>query len=150
MLSQDDYLKAIDLRPLVSIDLILQNSEGQILLGLRKNNPAQGSWFVPGGVIYKNEKQAEALARISNRELGFIIANDDTELLGVYEHFYDTNFAEAPNITTHYVVIGRSFQLPTSQEISMDDQHEALEWWDIDALLASRSVHQYTKNYFIK
>lgn len=150
MLSHDDYLKAIDLRPLVSIDLVIQNSRGQILLGLRKNQPAQGSWFVPGGVIYKNETQSNALNRISSRELGFGISNNDTELLGVYEHFYETNFAGAQGITTHYVVIGLSYQLADSQNISMDDQHEALEWWDRDALLASPDVHQYTKNYFIK
>ncbi|MBJ6922853.1 GDP-mannose mannosyl hydrolase, partial [Vibrio cholerae] len=33
--------------PLVSMDLIVRNRYGQVLLGLRTNRPAQGFWFVP-------------------------------------------------------------------------------------------------------
>ncbi len=39
--------------PLISIDLIIQNSQKKILLGKRINRPAQGYWFVPGGRVRK-------------------------------------------------------------------------------------------------
>ena len=33
--------------PLVAIDLIIRNARGEVLLGLRKNEPAKGCYFVP-------------------------------------------------------------------------------------------------------
>jgi colanic acid biosynthesis protein WcaH len=44
----------------VSVDLVLVRDGREVLLGLRTNRPAQGSWFVPGGRILKNEKRADA------------------------------------------------------------------------------------------
>ena len=33
--------------PLVSVDLVIENTQNKFLMGLRKNRPAQGHWFVP-------------------------------------------------------------------------------------------------------
>ena len=70
--SHDDKLslRIIEFVPLVSIDLILKDRQGQVLLGKRANRPARGYWFVPGGRIRKNEKIADAISRISRSELG--------------------------------------------------------------------------------
>jgi colanic acid biosynthesis protein WcaH len=35
-----------------------------LLVGLRTNEPAKGKWFVLGGVVGKNERLADAFARI--------------------------------------------------------------------------------------
>lgn len=89
----DEFLNIIDKTPLVSIDLIIENPEGKILLGKRNNRPAQDYWFVPGGRIRKNETLSQAIHRISKTELGFEISLDDVELIGAYDHIYDDNFA---------------------------------------------------------
>ena len=52
-LNHDDLAEVIRLAPLVAIDLIIENDYGQVLLGLRTNEPAKGYWFVPGGRIQK-------------------------------------------------------------------------------------------------
>ena len=46
--------------PLISLDLIVENVNGQVLLGQRLNKPAQGCWFVPGGRVLKDETMAHA------------------------------------------------------------------------------------------
>ena len=148
MLPHDEYLEVIDRTPLVSIDLIIQNSDNQILLGKRTNEPAKDTWFVPGGVIRKNERMHEAMSRLSEKELGFVITPSQTTLLGVYEHLYDSNFALEPGIDTHYVVIGHKYTLPSHQEIHADEQHECFQWWNIADLLSSPEVHENTKAYF--
>ena len=56
MLNDTDFLHIVDATPLVSIDLVLRNERDEVLLGQRKNRPAQGIWFVPGGRIRKNER----------------------------------------------------------------------------------------------
>src|SRR5262245_15102798 len=68
MLSRQDFLQVVRDAPLVSIDLIVRNLEGEVLLGLRNNRPAQGWWFVPGGIVRKNERFEQAFRRISQAE----------------------------------------------------------------------------------
>lgn len=57
-LDNTTFSTVLDSTPLVSIDLVIENTQGEILLGERKNRPAQGYWFVPGGRILKNESLA--------------------------------------------------------------------------------------------
>ena len=45
MLELEMFKAVIASTPLVSIDLIVMNSQGEILMGLRNNRPAQGYWF---------------------------------------------------------------------------------------------------------
>lgn len=146
---KDNFLEIIDQVPLVSIDLIIENANQQYLLGMRNNKPAQGSWFVPGGRIRKNETIAAALARISMAELGVALTLECAELLGTYDHIYDDNYHGLPDINTHYVVLGYKVKLPTDQNITLDEQHSDIKWFTKDALLADNAVHQNTKNYFL-
>ncbi|WP_272641214.1 hypothetical protein [Marinomonas mediterranea] len=48
-MNNDAFLNIIDSTPLVSIDIILERSDGLFLVGKRVNKPAEGYWFVPGG-----------------------------------------------------------------------------------------------------
>jgi colanic acid biosynthesis protein WcaH len=55
LLPPDIFRTVIASTPLIAIDLIVRNLQGQILLGWRVNRPAQGYWFVPDGRVLKNE-----------------------------------------------------------------------------------------------
>lgn len=69
-ITNDELLEVIKNAPLVSVDIIAKNKEGKILLGLRKNEPAINTWFIPGGHIRKNEGLDSAFRRIVKDELG--------------------------------------------------------------------------------
>ena len=69
MLNKEDFYSVVKKTPLVSVDFIIKNN-GKILLGYRNNNPARGTYFTPGGVIFKDEKINEAISRVLNDELG--------------------------------------------------------------------------------
>src|SRR6267142_1083027 len=103
-MNDQEFLRIVEATPLVSIDLIIRNKRGEVLLGWRVNRPAQSSWFVPGGRIRKNERVKEALRRISQCELGVIIG--EAKLVGVFDHIYEDNFLGTPGVNTHYVVLG--------------------------------------------
>lgn len=148
MLNDTEFLRIVDATPLVSIDLILRNERGDVLLGRRANRPAQGMWFVPGGRIRKNERVNDALQRISERELGVTIT--EAKLLGVFDHIYPDNFLGTPDVNTHYVVLGMTAALSGDLAFTADDQHEELRWWTVEQLLADASVHENTKTYFRK
>ena len=143
-----DFLHIIAATPLVSIDIIVRNGEGKVLLGKRVNRPAKGCWFVPGGRIRKNEKLEDAMRRIASAELGITITLDRVRLMGAYEHIYEDNFFGEEGISTHYVVLGYEYFLEEGIQITLDDQHSAAKWWRIEDLLLSPEVHENTKAYF--
>jgi len=149
MISDKCFLEIIESTPLISIDLILENQSGMILLGKRMNRPAQGYWFVPGGRVTKNERLADAIERISSTELGVKISISEVNLLGAFEHIYDDNYFGEDGVNTHYVVLAYIVKTQNDLEIISDNQHSEIKWWSKRDLLKSHNVHQNTKTYFI-
>ncbi len=156
-LSQEDFLRALELVPLVSFDFIIQHpdkgpsgEERKFLVGLRKNEPAKGSFFVPGGCIIKGEKLDEAFSRISKAELGTEIRRQSAAYLGLYEHFYETNFAGKEGVSTHYIIHAYYFTLAPGEELSIaaDDQHTEFRWISFKEARESPQVHANTRAYF--
>src|SRR5277367_6321025 len=95
-LSNSDFRDVVKNTPLVAIDLVITDPSGAILMGWRENEPAKGTWFVPGGRIRKDEKIADAFERIIRTETGLAKGLTDSRFGGVYEHLYSTNrFADA-------------------------------------------------------
>jgi colanic acid biosynthesis protein WcaH len=148
-LDSETFASVVACAPLVAIDLIIDNGAGQILLGLRRNAPARDYWFVPGGRVYKNEPLHAAMRRISYAETGREMQLEDAEFHGVYEHFYDDNFADDPKFGTHYVVLAYRVRLPGDLCALPPAQHSAHRWISISELLTMRDVHSNTKTYFL-
>jgi colanic acid biosynthesis protein WcaH len=147
-ISRDDFLRVVRNAPLVAVDLIVENARGEVLLGLRENEPARGTWFVPGGVVRKDERLADAIARVAVAELGVAVDPGAAWFMGVFEHLYDTNFAGAEGFGTHYVVLAYRLRLPEGADIRPDAQHGALRWWPVAAAAADPAVHPNTRAYF--
>src|SRR5262245_10728718 len=49
-LSEGKFSYIVRCAPLPSLDLIIRDSDGKVLVGLRTNEPAKNYYFVPGGV----------------------------------------------------------------------------------------------------
>lgn len=147
-LSQEDFATVVRSTPLISIDLIVENADGEFLLGKRTNRPAQGFWFVPGGRVQKDEPLAEAFERLTLGELGVRLPLAAGEFYGVWQHFYDDNFSGA-DFSTHYIVLGFRLKVNQADLALPDAQHEAYRWLTPEALLASENVHDNSRAYFL-
>jgi len=133
----------------LSIDLIIRRSgRGVVLTGLRVNEPARDTYFVPGGAIRKNETIRDAFMRIMQTELGFSREFDDAVFLGVFEHFYQTNRFGHRDYGTHYVVLAYRLELPERPPIKPDAQHRAIRWMTPTEIIATKDVHPNTQAYF--
>ena len=143
-----DFAQIVRHAPLVSIDIIVRDSQKHALLGLRTNEPARGEYFVPGGVIRKNEKIRDAFARILEAELGIRLSLDNATFMGVFEHFYETNRFGNPDYGTHYVVLAYEIALNQRPLIEIDSQHSNVRWMAEADILAAENVHPNTKAYF--
>ncbi len=151
-LPAETWLQVIASAPLVSIDLIVRDAEGRVLVGLRRNEPARDTWFVPGGAIRKNETLDAAFARITAAELGRASARRDARLLGIYEHFYPGNFMQMPGIATHYIVLAHELDLALTGDLPAalpQDQHGAYRWMSPFELREHPQVHENTRAYFL-
>ena len=149
MLNKEEFEKVVKNTPLISIDLIVENPDGKILLGYRNNRPAKDTWFVPGGRILKDEYYEEAIERISGEELGKEFAIMDMKFLGVYEHIYPgDNVFGADAYSTHYIVNAYWIKLNKDLVELPSEQHKDYWWAAIGDLLEKEDVHINTKNYF--
>lgn len=149
-LGDQDFAHIVRNAPLVSIDIVLRDPDGFAFLGLRNNEPAKDIYFVPGGVIRKNETIAAAYARILETETSLKVPFSQARLLGAYEHFYATNRFHDPGYGTHYVVLGYETQLPHRPSLELDAQHRDHRWMMPQDILVSDVVHDNTKAYFKK
>lgn len=146
-LADDTFRTVIASTPLFSMDLILRNAKGHVLLGKRTNRPAQGCWFVPGGRVMKNESLDVAFERLTLTEVGVAIPRHSATLLDLYQHFYDDSvFGDKPD--THYVVAGYLLDIDDSSILDLpQSQHDDYRWWKPSEMLNDSAVHPHSRDY---
>jgi colanic acid biosynthesis protein WcaH len=148
LLDAETFADIVANAPLIAFDLIVEDREGQALLGLRRNPPAQGYWFVPGGRIRKGETLDIAFSRITCEELGEPIARSKARFIDVFEHFYDTNFRGTAGAATHYVVHAYRLRLDRDALRLPAQQHSRYTWMSPEQARQRADVHPYTQAYF--
>ena len=144
-LSREEFLEGVRILPLVSIDLVVRDGAGRVLVGRRTNRPARDTWFVPGGRVRKDERLDEAFRRLTAWELGFEAERAAARFLGVFEHHYPDNAGDQ-DFTTHYVVLAHELSWPEGAELP-GEQHSAWRWMSDAELLAEPDVHANTRAY---
>ena len=147
-LSPQDFATVVRSTPLISIDLLVENAQGEYLLGQRTNRPAQGFWFVPGGRVQKDETLADAFARLTQAELGVSLPMSAGQFSGVWQHFYDDNFS-AVSFSTHYIVLAFRLRVDADELALPDAQHSGYRWLTPGALLVAENVHDNSRAYFL-
>lgn len=152
-LSQSDFDMLRRNAPLVSIDFVIENNDGRVLVGKRANDPAREMWFVPGGRVLKDEYLDDAFRRLLKAELGESQElcpekRSDAQFLGVYEHHYPAQENTQSGFSIHYIVLGYRIRArTTSSNVLPRSQHDRWEWMTKRELLTSKDVHENTKAY---
>jgi colanic acid biosynthesis protein WcaH len=132
--------------PLCSIDIVIRDPQGAVMLGLRKNNPAKGFYFVPGGRIRKDETLAVAFQRILANETSIELGFSEAFFIGVFEHFYETNWKGLSGFGTHYVCLAYEVRLPARIDAILDTQHSEIVWASPSGF-EKLKIHPYTLAY---
>lgn len=148
-LAPDQYFTALSLTQLVSVDLIIMNKQGEILLGKRKNAPAKDYFFVPGCRVFKHEAIKSAVARCFREELGVAIDEINLTPWAISEHEYPDNFRDN-STSTHYLSLA-FFKSLDKNSIDWEifaNQHTEYLWLQPYQLLLHEKVHKFTKMFF--
>jgi|SRR5579871_594623 len=143
-LSNSDFRNVVKNTPLVSIDLVIADPSGAILMGWRENEPAKSTWFVPGGRIRKDERLADAFGRILRTETGLVKSVTEGRFGGAYEHLCATNCFGEAGFGTHYCVLAYVLRLDQRPDITIDGQHTRMAW----RTPSSTDIHPYCRAYF--
>jgi len=150
-LSEEDYYQKIRLAILVAFDIIVINDNDEVLLGRRRNAPAKGLLFTPGGNVYKGETFEQAIRRISGKELGFEISLKDVRLSGIYDQRYKENFRDS-KFPSCYIDFAFEYKLKRDK-IGKENflaQHSEMVWMKKKEILKNKEIHKFVKSYFIK
>jgi colanic acid biosynthesis protein WcaH len=151
MLDKHVFKNIVEYTNLIAFDFIIVNVEGEVLLLKRKNAPAQGFWFIPGGRIYKNERLNTAFDRILLSETG-LNRNDCNTIThkGLYDHIYPDNYFNDERFNTHYIIYAMELKIKKNTWIQIDKQHSEFKYQEIKYILDNAAVHQFVKNYFVE
>jgi len=104
------YRKIVKYMPIPSVEAIIVK-DGKILFLRRKNTPAKGQWWFPGGRIRKGETIEEALFREVKEETGLTVTR--YRFVNVYSRI----FTERHDITIVYLCeCGEG-------EVELNDEH---------------------------
>jgi 8-oxo-dGTP diphosphatase len=114
--------------PRVGIGVMIQNKEGEILLGLRKGSHGAGEWSFPGGHLEVGETVFETAKRETKEETGLDI--NKFELISVAD---EMRYLESDG--KHYLNIGVKGLYEGGEPIVIEtDKCEQWKWFNIDDL----------------
>jgi len=151
-LSEEEFIKLVEWAPLVSVDFIVRGRDGRYLLGKRRNSPAKGYWFVPGGRIEKGQTRQNAITSLLRRELRLdyrrLAASGRLRFIQVADHLYeDDNFYHVPGLDTQYVVLAYDVEASPRLALLPRKEHSEYRWFSKDELLQSPNVHRFVKAF---
>ena len=109
--------------PLACVDVAIVD-RGSVLLVKRKDAPARGEWWVPGGRVWKGEMLRETAARKAREEVGIECH------IGPIIHTAETIFPDGPAGIDVHSINACFFAYPISPRARarLDDHHAGHKW----------------------
>jgi ADP-ribose pyrophosphatase YjhB (NUDIX family) len=80
-LPYDIFLTLSSLTPMINVDLLIRNNQGQTLLTWRDDQYYGPGWHIPGGIIRFKERIADRIAAVAASELGCKVTFSEAPLL---------------------------------------------------------------------
>jgi colanic acid biosynthesis protein WcaH len=109
--------------PLACVDLIVVDRDFRVLLLLRKNHPAFGEWWFPGGRVLYLETRRQAALRKAREECGIHASSADE--IGTYDVIFDDS---EKGFTSHGVTTLFVVRADATADTALDGQSAAYAW----------------------
>ncbi|MDA2932962.1 NUDIX domain-containing protein [Acidobacteria bacterium AH-259-D05] len=119
----EQYKQIMGVMPILCVDAVIKNHDGEYLLVKRKNKPLKGEWWVIGGRVHKGETLEKAIIRKVKQELALDIKK--LVPIGYHEDFFKENYFDLES-GVHMVSVVFSTTIDDNQQIKLDCQ--SLDW----------------------
>ncbi len=137
LIPKKTYEKIHKLLPIACVDVVIIHNNA-ILLGKRKNRPAKGEWWFPGGRVLKGETLKNAVIRKTKEETGLDVKI--VKELG----FAETIFADGPfGSPTHTINSVFLVNINGTKNIKADSQNSEFKYFTS----SKSSFHPYVKRF---
>ena len=120
---QETYNTIISNVPIACVDIAIL-VRGYVLLVKRKDKPAKGQWWLPGGRILKGELMQEASVRKAKEEVGIVCH------AGKIIHTAETIFEDGPCGISIHSINSCFLMKPITHSfwVTLDSHHEEYKW----------------------
>lgn len=146
-LCQEDFVVVVWVMFFIFFDFIVENGQGEILLGQCFNCLVQGYWFVSGGWVCKDEMLEVVFVCLMQVELGVCLLLVVGMFYGVWQYFYDDNFF-GEDFLIYYIVFGFCLCVVESDLCLFDVQYGSYCWLMLEQFLVSDNVYENSWVYF--
>lgn len=133
------YEQIVEHTVISAVDAIIYH-QGRVLLALRKQEPCNGQWWIPGGRQYKGETGEEAVVRKMKEEIGLNV--EVKKRVDVFDVIFDTTSLQNVKSGVHYVA--RVYLVTPQEDISkikLDSTQTQFRW--IEHI--EEDLHDYVK-----
>ncbi len=138
-INDEIYKVIVDKTIIWTVDLIIINTNNEILLWQRNNNPLIWEYYLPGWRRYKWEKILISAKRKAFEELGLNIDENKLIFIWVYDDIYENSMYDW--ISSHYCPIIFAYKIDEIEEkmIKIDSQHSDMKFFNVD----DKNLHHY-------
>lgn len=120
--AEELYTQILQVMPIPCVDLLITDGAGNVLLLLRKNEPAAGQWWFPGGRVLFGEKREDAAKRKLEEECGLVATQ--FEEIGTFDLLLDTG----QDACAHFITTLFKALLARESNIRLDHQSQEARW----------------------
>ena len=131
ILEEDFYRQICQVMPIPCVDLIVEDALDRVLLLKRKNEPAKGEWWFPGGRINHGESRVEAAHRKLNEECGMIAKN--ISVLYTLEILFDNCVPSFHALTTIIIMVIEKNKIILDSQ-SSEGKWQSFKEWELSPL----------------
>jgi len=139
-IDNDLYDQILRVMPIPSVDLIVVDDAGRVLLAKRTNEPGKGYWWFPGGRVHFLETRLEASRRKLKEECG--LEAEQIVEIGTYDVIVERSdhTEKLHGITTlFYAMVGMQVNYILDSQNSEADWRLPHEWLRLD-------LHPFVQN----
>lgn len=127
LIPSEHYDQILKIMPIPCVDLVVQDRDGLILLLKRKNEPAKGQWWFPGGRVHYMETRHDAAIRKLKEECG--LESTEFQEWGTFDIMLENPHSSsiAHGITTVFFM-----RIDSHNGFQLDEQSITFDWKTLD------------------
>lgn len=134
-LGEELFLQISSLVPIINVDILVYNENGQFLLTKRDDSHCGKGWHIPGGCIRFKETCEDRIRKVALKELGImelIIDKDPIKVFEIIEH--EKRPIKNQNERAHFITLVYKCHVDSSYQIDNKNLTEQdagfIKWFD--------------------